>query len=127
MGLDMYAFSVKDTGNTHPSIDYPLHEDKFKQEIYYWRKFNALHGWMEKLYRTKGGLEEFNCTSVELNQGDLDQLIVDSTMGKLQPTAGFFFGPMEIDEGDMECIKDFYTKACNEIAEGNRVYYYSWW
>lgn len=127
MGLDMYAFSIFDPEQKQPTVDCNLTIDTERREVYYWRKFNALHGWMEKLYRTKGGDKEFNCTTVELDQGDLDKLIVDSTMGKLQPTAGFFFGSMEIYPEDIESIKDFYTKACNEIAEGSRVYYYSWW
>ena len=38
MGLDMYAYEV--SGDT-------------KTEIMYWRKHNALHGWMESLWSTK--------------------------------------------------------------------------
>lgn len=39
-------------------------------ELHYWRKHPNLHGWMEQLYRDKGGAEEiFNCAAVFSTSG----------------------------------------------------------
>jgi hypothetical protein len=53
MGLDMYAFTVDATTVGDGVTDVALGDNAM--EICYWRKFNALHGWMEDLYRLKGG------------------------------------------------------------------------
>jgi hypothetical protein len=92
----------------------------------YWRKFNNLHGWMERLYREKGGKYEFNCTTVRLNDADLDRLAQEAP--DLEPCPGFFFGPQEpmTSEGIDE-IGEFVRKAKQAIAQGYAVYYDSWW
>ena len=51
MGLDMYAWAVdKNDGNEQ----FAIAEGADKSELAYWRKFNALHGWMEDLARREG-------------------------------------------------------------------------
>ena len=32
-----------------------------------WRKHNRLQGWMENLYVSKGGMDEFNCKDLTLD------------------------------------------------------------
>lgn len=96
----------------------------------YWRKFNILHGWMERLYRKKGGTREsFNCTTVRLDPEDLDQLERDCARGEnLTPTAGFFFGddaPFDID--DRLEIQAFIERAGEAQDAGLVVLYSSWW
>ena len=95
-------------------------------EIMYWRKHPNLHGWMENLYYQKGGdSDSFNCTPVELTSEDLDRLEKDILENRLPHTDGFFFGQSSsvIDEKDLEFIK----LAREAIAEGERVFYDSWW
>ena len=53
MGLDMYAFSVDVEVARGGVTDVALGDNA--EQISYWRKFNALHGWMEDLYRSKYG------------------------------------------------------------------------
>jgi len=125
MGLDMYAFSV-------PAFAVKGEFDvntEFKNELQYWRKHNALHSWMENLYRSKGGTEKsFNCIPVRLTKEDLNALIEDAKGHKLQSATGFFWGSQydyndEIANEDI----DFAHKALAEIDRGNAVYYDSWW
>lgn len=125
MGLDMYAFSVaKNDGNQ----DFAIAEDNERTEIAYWRKHHDLHGWMEKLYRSKGGDEEsFNCIPVRLTLEDLESLEADLMESALPETTGFFFGNNPPDEDSLREDLVFVAKARTEIAMGREVYYDSWW
>lgn len=133
MGLDMYAFTVNADDAGDNVVDLKRYDDNDKElfpkeEIFYWRKFNALHGWMEDLYRLKGGTSEsFNCNTVRLDLKDLDRLEMDVGKKKLVPRNGFFFGSQEIYPEDIESVADFVAKARQAIADGKAVYYDSWW
>ena len=127
MGLDMYAFRVKaedviDDFNIKSDGDEPL------EELAYWRKHHDLHGWMERLYRSKGGTKEsFNCVPVRLTKTDLDLLEHDVLNNTLPETQGFFFGTNPPDEYSREQDMAFIMKAKIAIANGAAVYYDSWW
>lgn len=133
MGLDMYAFTVaaKDAGDNVVDLKRYDDDDKElfdKEKLFYWRKFNALHGWMENLYRLKGGTKEsFNCTTVRLDAKDLDRLEIDTGNNKLVPVNGFFFGEQTIYPEDLESVTVFIAKAREALADGQAVYYDSWW
>jgi len=127
MGLDMYAFAVH-ADNAKGDFEF-VSEDDTKEEFMYWRKHNALHSWMQKLYRAKGGTaEDFNCIPLRLTQEDLLALIADAKAQKLQSAVGFFWGTNydyddEIANQDIE----FAHKALAKIDQGYAVYYDSWW
>ena len=111
MGLDQYAHCGE-------------------EEIAYWRKHNRLQGWMENLYREKGGTGDFNCVDVELTLEDLDQLEAAINDMDLPETHGFFFGTdsyVDYEEwykdGDLKFIAD----ARKAINAGKTVTYSSWW
>jgi len=127
MGLDMYAYTVDTTTVGDGVTDVTLCESAV--QISYWRKFNALHGWMEDLYRLKGGAkEDFNCTTVRLTANDLDRLEMDTGNNKLVPRNGFFFGDTtSIHPEDLESVADFVKLSRQAIAEGKAVFYDSWW
>ena len=126
MGLDMYAFSVDVEVARGGVTDVALGDNA--EQISYWRKFNALHGWMEDLYRQKGGSKEsFNCTTVRLTANDLDRLEMDTGNNKLVPVNGFFFGVQEIDSEDLESVATFIKVARQALADGKAVFYDSWW
>lgn len=133
MGLDMYAFTVSAADAGDNVVDLKRYDDNDnelfpKEEIYYWRKFNALHGWMEQLYRDKGGTEkDFNCNTVRLTDVDLRRLEQDVINGELKPVEGFFFGSLYIYPEDIESVAVFIAKARQALAEGKAVYYDSWW
>jgi hypothetical protein len=126
MGLDMYAFTVPAEWAGDTDTDYTTDADRKTTELFYWRKFNALHGWMEDLYRIKGGTKEsFNCTTVRLTSEDLDRL--EREANSLQPVAGFFFGEQTVYPEDIESVATFIAKAREALAGGKAVFYDSWW
>ena len=127
MGLDMYAFIVDADKVGDATVDVALDPDTAMQ-ISYWRKFNALHGWMGVLYRLKGGSKDsFNCTTVRLTANDLDRLEMDTGNNKLVPVNGFFFGAQEIYPEDLESVATFVKVARQALADGKAVFYDSWW
>ncbi|MFG1384347.1 hypothetical protein [Xanthobacter versatilis] len=70
MGLDMYSITLNRT--PEQSVDFAAED---AAHIRYWRKHPNLHGWMERLYRSKGGTApEFNCATLLLTGEDLDAL-----------------------------------------------------
>jgi hypothetical protein len=117
MGLDMYSYAIKNKNQP----------DEVKIEIAYWRKFNALHGWMEKLFIEKGGLGTFNCEKLFLTKDDLTALEATARNKELQYTPGFFFGNKGPDDDDYAAVLDFVSNARRYLLDGYEVYYDSWW
>ena len=73
------------------------------EQVAYWRKFNALHGWF--VNECAGGLDE--CQNIYVEEDKLVELLEtlkkvsdNFTLAKelLPPVQGFFFGGDEIDE-----------------------------
>jgi hypothetical protein len=127
MGLDMYAFALPADSVGDKVTDVEWLDDN-RIELFYWRKFNALHGWMENLYRIKGGAKaSFNCTTLRLDAKDLDRLEMDTGNNKLVPINGFFFGEQTIYPEDLESVATFIAKAREALADGKAVFYDSWW
>jgi len=130
VGLDMYAYRVKaedviDDFNVREETD--GRKEKL-EELAYWRKHHDLHGWMERLYRAKGGTKEsFNCVPVRLTKADITCLEHDVLTNRLPETQGFFFGTNPPDEFTREQDMEFIKKAKIAMADGDAVYYDSWW
>ena len=135
MGLDMYAWAVPADIAKDAQVDFSPSEAQVtqKKELAYWRKFNHLHGWMERLYRHKGGKKgDFNCDSVRLNKEDLTalELVLECPAGSpggLKATSGFFFGSENTNQVDIEKAKQFIVDAREAIEDGKAVFYDSWW
>ena len=136
MGLDMYAYVAakagqqnefyegaewdEDTGNmVNPAVNKP-------REIAYWRKHPNLHGWMEQLWRERGGTGDFNGDELELTAEDLDNLEYDVQNNRLPPTSGFFFGEGADDYYKKDDLK-FIQEARAEMFLGLKVFYNSSW
>jgi hypothetical protein len=121
MGLDMYAYTLDHA--PAKAVDF---EPENPSDLHRWRKHPNLHGWMEDLYRAKGGdADSFNCVPVVLTLDDLDQLGAAITAKALPPTEGFFFGATDGSETEDDLA--FIAKARRAIAKGRTVYYDSWW
>lgn len=132
MGLDMYLsrktyvqnwpndkpedrIEIKLSGNTK-GID-PEKITYVMEEVGYWRKANAIHGWIvnncadgedncQEIYMSKEKLEELYklCCFVLGNKGTDNEKVV--ALKNLPPTSGFFFGSTEIDEWYWKNIED---------------------
>lgn len=122
MGLDQYAWKV---AKENAISDLEIKKDCPVEEIYYWRKVPNLQGWMENLYREKGGTKEFNCDVVKLTEEDLDELENAIKNDALPDTEGPFFGKHYVE--DMDNIVEFIYKARKVLRNGDCVYYSSWW
>lgn len=121
MGLDMYAFTTAEP--IAAEVDFASEN---ATEIAYWRKHPNLHGWMETLYRAKGGADaDFNCVNLALTAEDLDRLEADINANVLPYTEGFFFGASDGSEREHDLA--FVAKARAALAEGHTVFYTSWW
>ena len=118
MGLDAYAHAVEQGKEV----------DLEQPEFHYWRKNNALHGWMAELYDEKGGDDvEFNCTPMLLDSENLRRLREDILADKLKPTEGFFFGAQTYTEEEKADDLEFVREAMELIAAGFDIYYYAWY
>ena len=116
MGLDQYAQSRDSQGK-----DY---------EIAYWRKHNALQGWMENLWTLKTGkpANELNCQDLELTSEDLESLKSVVENGDLPETQGFFYGAdSSQDETRKEKDLNFIESGLKAINHGEKVFYSCWW
>lgn len=129
MGLDMFAFTLPASELADAAeVDIPL--SNTAKELQYWRKHHDLHGWMERLYRRKGGTDQqFNCATVRLTLADLEELekAVREEGAVLPVTTGFFFGDNPPNAETREEDLLFITMARQAIAAGNAVIYSSWW
>jgi hypothetical protein len=133
MGLDQFAFIETNPNNRENDT-----------EIAYWRKHNRLHGWMENLWITKGGLttkedaqtwgSSFNGQKLTPTLKDIINLEKDVLAYTLPKTTGFFFG---LDSYLEDCPlnhyyhfdsdMDFIKKAKELIQEGKTIYYVCSW
>lgn len=115
MGLDMYAYAA-----AKPKTDIG------QREIAYWRKHPNLHGWMHRLWESKGNSGEFNGDELELTWDDLEELEQAVTHKQLPPTGGFFFG-QDSDDEYRESDLAFVRAAKAEVFLGLKVFYNSSW
>lgn len=118
MGLDMYLYR------------------KTIKEVAYWRKANAIHGWI--INRT-GDIDDGS--NITLNLQDLVDLrnvcqevhtnhTEEYAMEQLPPTPGFFFGSYELDDrywSDVEATKLMLTEIIDNSSEDTTFEYYASW
>ena len=126
MGLDQYAFSAK---NKAVINRFEYNQDYNRDEIFYWRKNRFVHNWMEKLYQSLGGKDEFNMKIIQVLPEDIDKLEEDTKSGKIKKydADGFFFGKQPFGNQEYESIMDFCERAREEFKYGNAVFYCSWY
>ena len=123
IGLDQYSRAIK--GEPRKDEDgYTVYDDEIS--LGDWRKHSSLQGWMERLWRSKGGEGEFNCVAVELDADDLSALRDDVQASNLPATTGFFFGNGS-DEYYKEQDLTFIEEALEFIEAGYKIEYNSWW
>jgi len=101
-------------------LDMWLYEKQVK-EVAYWRKANAIHGW---IINHTNSVDD--CTPIELTKESLIELrntcqVVLLNPGKendlLSPTPGFFFGSTEVDDWYLRNVKDTIEKLTTIIDQ----------
>lgn len=103
-------------------------EEHSKEEVGYYRKFNALHGWLENEYRNNGGTEKFNCVRINITLDILKKLKKVVKNKELIPTEGFFFGDQNpVTKEQYKNLKKFIKYCKQEIKDGWYITYTSWW
>ena len=93
-------------------------------EIWYGRKENEIHGWMQRQSGVAAG--DFNCVELPLTEEMLDALEQDASKG-LVPTSGFFFGSAGATDEVLLAVQELVAAARAALARGDKPYYFSWW
>lgn len=136
MGLDMYLSKktyVQNWSHNPPEQNHQIEVKRggvlrtdvkpsrityITEQLAYWRKFNALHGWF--VDNCGRGVDE--CQEMSVEEEKLEELLgilkeVSSNITKagelLPPTQGFFFGGDEVDEYYIEQVN-----STIELIEG---------
>ena len=126
MGLDQYALRVK---NKAVINRFQYDNDYMDKKFFGLGKNRFLHNWMEELYQSLGGKDEFNMKIVQVLPEDVDRLEEDTKSGKIKEydKLGFFWGDRPFGDYEYESIMDFCKKAREEFKKGNAVFYESWY
>jgi hypothetical protein len=123
MGLDQYSRAIKGEPRKDDGGSTVYDDEIFLGD---WRKHSSLQGWMERLWRSKGGEGLFNCVAVELDADDLSALRDAVEASNLPATQGFFFGSGN-DDYYKEQDLNFVEEALELIEAGYKIEYSSWW
>ena len=112
-----------------------------EQEYHYWRKFNALHGFIVREFAD--GVDE--CQVIEIGNKDGVNKILDALKTtlkqiedgekdienlKMPPTAGFFFGSTEISDWFKDDLKEsipVFQELADNLRDNEVVYYQASW
>lgn len=152
MGLDQYAWAIKERPEKEVDFEYDLISDKGYPECFhedpvfgnlfvtkdpetsvalaYWRKHPDLHGLIHRFYNRKGGDDREDWGSfagpVVLDKEDIDEIEKATKAGTLPHTEGFFFGATDRAYHDPLTL-EFCRRAREYIAKGWTVFYDSSW
>ena len=149
MGLDMYAYvgvrGQREAFFEQPDLELEVDKESGKslwissgsitepRKLAYWRKHPNLHGWMKRLWESKGCPEgtpgdSFNGIELELVWEDIEKLEEDIKSGAVADlgTTGFFFGNPSDDHYRAQDLA-FIRNAKAELFCGLKVFYNSSW
>ena len=126
-----YEIDVKKGGETAEEID-TKKVSHIVEDVAYWRKFNALHGWFVE--NCQGGEDDCGEHYVRIEKLrqllDLLKAVLDNpekAEQSLPVTAGFFFGSYEYDEWYFDYVKETIEILEKELSieNNNASYYYT--
>lgn len=124
MGLDMYLYGTKDSQVTAENF----HDAQGTEELGYWRKHNALHGWFfDKWVEEGNDPESFNCCYMELTRDNVLTLLLTIQNSQLTQREGFFWGSIDLSGAYYAQDIETFVKALDYMDEGGRVFYHPWW
>lgn len=131
MRLYQWAFSVK---NKAVINRFEYNQDYKHDEIFFWGKNRFVNNWMERLYESIGGKDEFNMKNLQLLPEDIDKLEKDTKSGKIKEydklikeydKLSFLWGDPTFEYYGYSSIIDFCEKAREEFKKDNAVFYVS--
>lgn len=136
MGLDMYFYKVNNVKCPHCGHevfdDIELLENKDNiTELCYFRKHSDLHGMLAEIWVSKNPEmkpDDFNCAYLQIDNDIVNRIEKECNKSEKNRKhyTGFFWG--ESNEYDWNETKyQLVPRIREEIAKGNRVYYFSWW
>lgn len=125
-------FADGETETREYTVEDPLHDGEIFLPVAYWRKANAIHGW---ILRNTVGEDTDDCRKVYVEGKKIRELVDDckavladhdKAKELLPVTEGFFFGSYEYDEYYFDDLKD--TVKMLEKLDFNEDYIYqaSW-
>jgi len=130
-----YSIYKKESDKLHAN------EPSRPEEIFYWRKFNALHGFIVDTFAN--GVDE--CQTIEIGKSGVRQIadalkktlaMLNSKKGfcedklPVKPVGGFFFGSTDIDDyfkSDVDEAAKFFNKLFGELTDDDTVFYEASW
>lgn len=107
-------------------------------EVHYWRKFNALHGFIVQNFAN--GVDE--CQEIPLSKDDVKEIIKALKESKdlaekgetdqlpMPPVGGFFFGTTEVGDYYKECVNEsipVFEELLKDFTDNDVVYYVASW
>ena len=111
------------------------------REIFYWRKFNALHGFIVDTFAN--GVDE--CQTIEIGKAGVAKIVsalretarmlkakhgLDPTKLPVKPVGGFFFGSTEIDDyykRNIEEALEMFDNLLASLSDEETVFYEASW
>ena len=144
MGLDMclyrrsYVFNRRQPSTEKEMIlgieVIPSNVKYIIEEVAYWRKANAIHGWfVDNVQDSKDDCHEYDVSREQVET--LVQICKtlkeypDTAKDYLPPLAGFFFGSVEIDDGywrDIDDTIEQLEQVLSQYSDDNFFYTSSW-
>ena len=94
------------------------------EEILYFRKFNALHGWLQNYANMDA--DKFNCHKLNIDKELLDKLRQDVLESKLENKSYFFWGSAWSEDQIKEGVNRFILTCESAIKDGKQIYYFAW-
>lgn len=119
-------------------------ETRRDNEIHYWRKFNALHGYIVRVFG--GGMD--TCQTIEIKdengsyKAGVKKLLSALKKTKKQlddgktenlemmPTPGFFFGSTKVDDWFITDVKEsleFFQELYDDLSDDDVIFYEASW
>lgn len=133
MGLDMFAYRLGGKVADYKMNGYTLPTDAINdnlEEIAYWRKHNALHGFFLDKWLAddpQNQAEEFNCLYFKVTLDMLDELEARVKTSSLTQREGFFWGTYDLSAEYREDDLKFIEEARQILLAGDAVLYSCWW
>ena len=127
MGLDMSFYKLGGVKSVSSTGEIETDEKYVREEIKYYRKFNALHGLLNDLYLNRGGVD-MNCALVNVSLYDINYIKEHCLNKSLKPQEGFFWGRQDpVTDEEYSELLELVEEMENLSGEGWTIAYCGDW